>query len=73
MPYTEKPLRNGQLDSCLSEDWLLANLPDGWTYDCQVFGGDTPDSGPGFIIFDRNDITKQLFIPLSLLAEQRHA
>jgi hypothetical protein len=57
----------------LSEDWLLANLPDGWTYDCQVFGGDTPDSGPGFIIFDRNDITKQLFIPLSLLAEQRHA
>src|SRR5215211_2715374 len=50
---------------CLSEDWLLENLPPGWTYDCQAMSGQD-----GFTIQPNgNDGT--LFIPLDLLVQVR--
>ena len=59
----------------LSEHWLLDNLPEGWSYDCQ-----TSDE-PGFIIKPPyvepeygygNDEPEGLFIPLALLKRNRH-
>lgn len=78
MAYHEKPVMLGPDDElglapCLSEDWLLENLPDGWTYDCQVFGDGSPAGGPGFVIWSRDQPNRQLFLPLSLLADERHA
>lgn len=48
---------------CLSEDWLLDNLPEGWTYDCQTSGQ------MGFTITATDG--KTLFIPLDLLKHDR--
>ena len=45
---------------CLSEDWLLDNLPSGWHYDCQIFGQQ------GFTITASDGST--MFLPLRLLA-----
>lgn len=50
---------------CLSEDWLLSNLPEGWTYDC-VMG---PQSGFTITATDG----KTLFVPLDLLKADRTA
>jgi hypothetical protein len=46
---------------CLSEDWLLDNLPEGWTYDCQAFVEPS-----GFTITASDGST--MFLPLRLLA-----
>lgn len=55
---------------CLSEDWLLDNLPKGWTYDCHtgdqwgfwiIPPGMNPETMP----------SKCLFIPLDLLKVDR--
>lgn len=48
---------------CLSEDWLLANLPEGWQYDCHM------GEQWGFTITATDG--KTLFIPLDLLKEAR--
>lgn len=54
---------------CFSEDFLIENLPVGWSYDC-TFGG--PD-GPGFLIIGPGDANTSdrydhaLFIPLRFL------
>ena len=67
---------------CLSEDWLLDNLPKGWAYDCvlgNAWGGDGQD---GFIIWNTNTVKADegeplvagenaLFIPLDLLERNR--
>lgn len=58
----------------LSEDWLLENLPLGWTYDCQ-----TSDE-QGFLIYPPYTplysgdphMPRPLFIPLDLLKRNRH-
>jgi hypothetical protein len=50
---------------CLSEDWLLDNLPEGWTYDCVVFSAQD-----GFTITATDG--KTLFVPLDLLKQDRH-
>jgi len=52
---------------CISEDWLLDNLPPHWDYDC-VLG-----PVPGFVIFDSREADEQqsLFIPLDLLKLDR--
>jgi len=47
--------------SCLSEDWLLENLPEGWSYDCQAFAEQL-----GFTITASDGST--MFLPLRLLA-----
>lgn len=56
---------------CLSEDWLIKNLPEGWNYDC-VMATDH-DEQDGFKILapgmDYEDDC--LFIPLDLLVQQR--
>ena len=52
---------------CLSEDWLLDNLPKGWYYDCQAL---TPQEG--FVIYAPG-CTVPLFIPLDLLKQDRTA
>jgi hypothetical protein len=46
---------------CLSEDWLLDNLPEGWSYDCQAFAEPL-----GFTITASDGST--MFLPLRLLA-----
>ena len=46
---------------CLSEDWLLDNLPEGWSYDCQAFAEQL-----GFTITASDGST--MFLPLRLLA-----
>ena len=56
---------------CLSEDWLLDNLPADWTYDC-VLGSD--DGQAGFVIQAPGPAAGQvgqLFIPLDLLKQNR--
>lgn len=56
----------------LSEDWLLDNLPEGWTYDC-IMGEQSgflivpPDAIDG----DGYNLDKSLFIPLDLLKLDR--
>lgn len=60
---------------CLSEDWLIDNLPTGWDYDCHT------GEQPGFIIYRHADLgendgmgypaDKVLFIPLDLLKIDR--
>ena len=52
---------------CLSEDWLIDNLPEGWDYDCQVLS-----EQDGFIIWNSNSPTGSLFIPLDLLVNDRN-
>ena len=58
---------------CLSEDWLLDNLPEGWLYDCQVMSGED-----GFIIYPPTMPSipwfkpEPLFIPLALLKRDRN-
>jgi hypothetical protein len=54
---------------CLSEDWLLDNLPEGWTYDCYM------GEPYGFLIYPPNTMMGNepdaLFIPLDLLKTDR--
>lgn len=60
---------------CLSESWLIDNLPEGWGYDCHM------GEQWGFIIFKKSDLPdndgmsypeeKVLFIPLDLLKTVR--
>jgi hypothetical protein len=58
---------------CLSEDWLLDNLPEGWTYDCQAMS-----EQDGFVIYPPSPFgtwgeeVEPLFIPLDLLKQDRH-
>lgn len=47
-----------------SEDWLLDNLPPGWTYDCQT------TEPQGFVIHP--PVGAPLFIPLALLKRNRN-
>jgi len=49
---------------CLSEDWLLENLPEGWNYDCHM-----GEQQWGFLIYAPTDKEQEnpLFIPLYLL------
>jgi hypothetical protein len=46
---------------CISEHWLLENLPHGWSYDCTF----TPEAA--FVIYSNNE-GGGLVIPLRLLA-----
>lgn len=62
------PYRGARRDQgahpCLSESWLLDNLPEGWSYDCVASGplqGFTITAGDG----------RTLFVPLDLLATNR--
>lgn len=48
------------MSEILSEDWLLENLPEGWTYDCIPFGPD-----PAFTITATDGRTMTL--PIRLL------
>jgi hypothetical protein len=52
----------------MSEDWLIANLPEGWWYDCTF---NTKD-GPAFLIYasDAPDATP-FVIPLKLLKDPK--
>jgi hypothetical protein len=54
---------------CLSEDWLIDNLPPGWSYDCHVGSmSSDPEAQDGFVI-ETGDNPNTLFIPLRLLAD----
>jgi hypothetical protein len=58
---------------CLSEDWLLENLPEGWSYDA-VIPWEAVGGQEGFIIGPRETLYepgKALFIPLDLLVKDR--
>lgn len=57
---------------CLSEGWLLDNLPDGWSYDC-VLDGTYGDGQDGFVIYPPRPYraSAPLFIPLDLLVRDR--
>jgi hypothetical protein len=61
-----EPLHDKGDHPCLSEHWLLDNLPEGWTYDCQLNGQ------WGFAISSQGQ-DGVLFIPLDLLRENRRA
>lgn len=68
------PRHDNGTHNCLSEDWLIENLPQGWTYDCQCF---TAQDGflifaPGMSIMDDIDVRNALFIPLDLLRKDRN-
>lgn len=54
-------MRDKGQHQCFSEDWLLDNLPEGWSYDCHM-----GDQQWGFVITAPNS-EEPLFIPLYLL------
>jgi hypothetical protein len=60
---------------CLSEEWLIDNLPPGWTYDCHLgsFDDDQEGGQDGFLIYapGRSAESVPLFIPLDLLVRDR--